>query len=416
MSAEDEIENIIEISTLSDEEVVLNWAARGKISHDAIEKLFKEGFTSMEGMLLLEDEDLARTKITRGQQKLILAAVRKLLKSTERAGDSAHVQTEARVGDDVTGDSLSCGTRSTRDLGSSQSAQGGNQQQQHGGANTASNTDAFTSLLNELQAGQSVLQNNLVQTNQTSEFSGQGLTVQGSTANMNNVLLNQMNGSSHSWKDPQIFLESAASGKSAPTYYDITDFVSNQVEKEVVVGGNGAQQVVLKSGPRKPKLENVTLAQWSVANLAILYKLVSESKLHAGNILDYLSYTTKVCQLVQRYTLISVLLYDREYRQLQARHEFRWGTDVPHLHTMHLQTRTSRPAQPAPGRANTGIQRNVTSTGQNVTLDGRWFANYLTLGWAVTIKSANLYINVHIQVATSFIQHRHTIFQKTKGR
>ena len=75
MSAEDEIENVIEISTLSDEEVVLNWAARGKISQDAIEKLFKEGFTSMEAMLLLEDEDLARTKIPRGQQKLILAAV-----------------------------------------------------------------------------------------------------------------------------------------------------------------------------------------------------------------------------------------------------------------------------------------------------------------------------------------------------
>ena len=37
MSAEDEVENVIEISTLSDEEVVLNWAARGKISPNAIE-------------------------------------------------------------------------------------------------------------------------------------------------------------------------------------------------------------------------------------------------------------------------------------------------------------------------------------------------------------------------------------------
>ena len=77
--------------------------------------------------------------------------------------------------------------------------------------------------------------------------------------------------------------------------------------------------MVVKSGPCKPKLENVSLAQWSVANLAILYRLVAESKLHGGNILDYLSYTTKICQLVQRFTLISVLLYDREYRQLQAR-------------------------------------------------------------------------------------------------
>ena len=41
------------------------------------------------------------------------------------------------------------------------------------------------------------------------------------------------------------------------------------------------QQVVLKSGPRKPKLEQITLANLSVANLAILYKLVGESRLHA---------------------------------------------------------------------------------------------------------------------------------------
>ena len=79
MSAEDEVENMIEIWMLSDEEVVLNLAAHRKISPDAIEKLFKED--SMEAMLLLEDEDLAWTKILRGQQ-LILAAVRKLLKST----------------------------------------------------------------------------------------------------------------------------------------------------------------------------------------------------------------------------------------------------------------------------------------------------------------------------------------------
>ena len=105
--------------------------------------------------------------------------------------------------------------------------------------------------------------------------------------------------------------------------------------------------MVVKSGPRKPKLGNVTLAQWSVANLAILYKLVGESKLHDGNILDYLSYTIKVCQLVQRYTLVLVLMYEREYRQLQARNKFRWGTDVPYFHTMHLQPRPTHPSQPS---------------------------------------------------------------------
>ena len=119
-----------------------------------------------------------------------------------------------------------------------------------------------------------------------------------------------------SWKDPQIYLSAEAVGKSTPNYYEITDFVSGHVEEEVVVGGNGSQQVIIKSGPRLPKLEAISLAQWSVANLAILYKLFGEGRLDLTGILDYLSYTTKICQLVQRFNLISVLVYDREYRKL----------------------------------------------------------------------------------------------------
>lgn len=43
-------DNLIEIRMLTDEEIVLNWAAQSKISSDSIEKLFKEGFTSMEAV------------------------------------------------------------------------------------------------------------------------------------------------------------------------------------------------------------------------------------------------------------------------------------------------------------------------------------------------------------------------------
>ena len=116
------------------------------------------------------------------------------------------------------------------------------------------------------------------------------------------------------WKDPQIYLSSAANGKSASSHYDIVDFVSGNVEEKIIVGGSGSHQVVVKSGSKKPKLENVSLAQWTVANLAILYKLKGEAKLTGEGFFDYLSYTTKVCQLIQRYNLVSVLLYDREYR------------------------------------------------------------------------------------------------------
>ena len=72
-----------------------------------------------------------------------------------------------------------------------------------------------------------------------------------------------------SWRDPQIYLASAANGKSAPAYYDIADFVSSNVEEEIVVGGNGSHQVILNAGTKKPRLEHITLAQWSVANLTI---------------------------------------------------------------------------------------------------------------------------------------------------
>ena len=33
----------------------------------------------------------------------------------------------------------------------------------------------------------------------------------------------------------------------------------------------GEQQIVAKAGPKKPKLENLTLSQWSVANLAMVW-------------------------------------------------------------------------------------------------------------------------------------------------
>ena len=51
-----------------------------------------------------------------------------------------------------------------------------------------------------------------------------------------------------SWKDPQIYLSRTAMGKSSLSHYDIADFVTGMVEEEVVVGGNGSHQAVLKSG------------------------------------------------------------------------------------------------------------------------------------------------------------------------
>ena len=137
------------------------------------------------------------------------------------------------------------------------------------------------------------------------------------------------------WNDLQIHI-APATGRSVGPYYDICDFVPSTMEEEVIIGGNGEQSIVVKSGPKKPLLENTTLFQWSVANMAIIYKLLGEGKLQGAALLDYLSHTTKIYQFVQRYSLPSVLQYDKECRKVQAAMGFSWGTDVQHLHKLHL--------------------------------------------------------------------------------
>ena len=52
---------------------------------------------------------------------------------------------------------------------------------------------------------------------------------------------------------PQIHIASAT-GKSTSTFYDICDFVPHAVEEDLLVRGQGDQQLVIKSGPKKPSL------------------------------------------------------------------------------------------------------------------------------------------------------------------
>ena len=43
-------------------------------------------------------------------------------------------------------------------------------------------------------------------------------------------------------------------------YYDITVFVADNTKGEILIAGNSSQDVIFRSGPRKVKLENDTLA------------------------------------------------------------------------------------------------------------------------------------------------------------
>ena len=79
-----------------------------------------------------------------------------------------------------------------------------------------------------------------------------------------------------------------------------------------------------------------------------MYKLMGEGRLVGQGVVEYLSYMTKLYQLTQRYENASVYFYDSEYCKLQVLHNFRWGTDVPHLHTMQLTPRVSRNNRQSP--------------------------------------------------------------------
>ena len=67
------------------------------------------------------------------------------------------------------------------------------------------------------------------------------------------------------------------------------------------------------------------------------FRLTNEGKLVGPALMDHLSYTKKSINYLKTCSLASVLLYDREYCQLQSNMGFRWGTDVQHLHMLHLQ-------------------------------------------------------------------------------
>ena len=99
---------------------------------------------------------------------------------------------------------------------------------------------------------------------------------------------------------------------------------------------------MLKTGPKKPRLERVNQMQWTAASCRILAKLLLEGKIGVDGVAHYLSYTVKISCLAQRYVWATVLLYDREYRRAQANYNFPWGSDVPHLVSVHLVRRNDR--------------------------------------------------------------------------
>ena len=289
------------VSEMSSSDQVIKFLLENKIQRGVVDEIIERGFDSLEALSLLDPEDIKSQKIPVGQRRLLVHVT----KSLNSGGN----------------------TLQKADHGSQPTASTSNDIAQ---PVVEEHDDIYSqTIINSLVAQQTQLSNS--QSPSSGPLTNNNITP-ASAPNSG------IDNTQPSWQDPQIHI-ATATGKSGLLYLDVCDFVPHSVEEELVIGGQGEQQVVVKSGPKKPKLETLSLSQWSIANLSILYKLSSEGKLAGPALMDYLSYTTKIYQLVQKCNLASVLLYDREYRQLQASMGFRWGTDVQHLHMLHLQPR-----------------------------------------------------------------------------
>ena len=325
-------ENTVTLSDMSAMDILIQYCLENKVNKTAVDELLKRGFDSLDALKLVNMEDLSSQHIPMGQRRLIFHIAQELNKTNTTSGSASQSKSSTST------PTLEGNTGVSQGLQNAETTSGSTTDQSAASTTTAplpGNTgvsqphpglpqlqqDLYSqTLLNTLLRQQA----QLTTLRHSNTSSSEGVNIQTSGT------LTQE--AQPSWNDPHIHIASAT-GKSTSTYLDICDFVPHSIDEDLVVRGQGEQQLVIKSGPKKPKLESLTLSQWSTANLAILYKLVNEGKLVGPSLMDYLSYTTKVYQLVQRFSLVSVLLYDREYRKLQGSMNYRWGTDVQHLHT-----------------------------------------------------------------------------------
>ena len=335
------------VSDLSDTDILIQYCLQNKVNKTAVDELLKRGFDSLDALKLVNMEDLSSQHIPMGQRRLIFHIAKALGDTESTSGSTTSVsagQSETATATPTAGGNTGV-SQLLQSVGATSASQPNQSQSSTIAAPLAGNTGVSQALPGFQQQQTNNVNNNVYnQTLLNTLLSQQAqLATSGLSSNSTNSVNVQTMGTVNqavqpSWNDPQIHIASAT-GKLTSTYYDICDFVPHSLDEDLVVGGQGEQQLVIKSGPKKPKLESLTLSQWSIANLAILYKLVNEGKLVGPSLMDYLSYTTKVYQLVQRFSLVSVLLYDREYRKLQGSMSYRWGTDVQHLHTLFLQPR-----------------------------------------------------------------------------
>ena len=109
--------------------------------------------------------------------------------------------------------------------------------------------------------------------------------------------------------------------KASAKYLDICDYVNfyeTTHHERVIIGAEGEEQIVIRGGGSKVHLEQVSPLQWMGASLRIMQELISRGILSPVDSTQYLGYMAKISDFAPKFTWLSLLHYDREYRHWQA--------------------------------------------------------------------------------------------------
>ena len=125
----------------------------------------------------------------------------------------------------------------------------------------------------------------------------------------------------------------AASNKAV----HITQFLSEKANRrsqskrqEFVLRSGRTETLVLKTEDDHPYL-GIYMEQWGAAKMRLLNHLLSKGDLSRENIEYYMAYTTRIFEFAEIYEWNSAIHFDHKYREIQAEHQFQWGTFSLHM-------------------------------------------------------------------------------------
>lgn len=135
--------------------------------------------------------------------------------------------------------------------------------------------------------------------------------------------------------DPRILLTVKAATTKA---VHITQFLPERTRKRraarrkqlLVSTEENAQTLVIQEDTEHP-YAGINIEEWGGANARLMHHLLKTGLLVHSHVDFYLAYTAKIFDLADKYVWDSVMDYDHTYRELQAEHQFLWGTLSPHM-------------------------------------------------------------------------------------